>query len=133
QVVTLRVERSQLDTIAGKRLTLQITTQIKADTPIEVIDNIAQIEVNNNPKKDSNIVPVTPPPTTPEIDKDVEGKEHLDIDYETNYNYNVVTILPSNIEEYEKFIITDNVDIGLEVVNAEVTLEGERTNAIAVA
>src|SRR5699024_270720 len=94
QLVTLKVERDQLDEIAGQKLTLQITAQIKADTPIEVIDNVAQIEVNDNPAEDSNIVPVTPPPTTPEIDKDVEGEDHLDIDYAKDYNYNVITTLP---------------------------------------
>src|SRR5699024_11264910 len=61
QLVTLKVERDQLDEIAGQELTLQITAQIIADTPIEVIDNVEQIEGNDNPQEDSNIVPVTPP------------------------------------------------------------------------
>src|SRR5699024_5392965 len=99
---------------------------------IEVIDNVAQIEVNDNPAEDSNVVPVTPPPTTPEIDKDVEGQEHLDIDYEKAYNYNVITKLPSNIEDYEKFVVTDKVDKGLAVKGAKVTVDGQETKAIEV-
>src|SRR5699024_10815479 len=61
-------------------------------------------------------------PTTPEIDKDVEGTDHLDIDYDKEYKYNVSTKLPSNIEDYEKFIVTDNVDKGLEVIKNKVTV-----------
>src|SRR5699024_1386267 len=118
--------------IAGQKLTLQITAQIKADTPIEVIDNVAQIEVNDNPAEDSNIVPVTPPPTTPEIDKDVEGEDHLDIDYAKDYNYNVITTLPSNIKDYEKFVVTDKVDKGLAVQGATVTVDGKETAAVEV-
>src|SRR5699024_7631112 len=132
QLVILKVEREQLDEIAGQELTLQLTAQIKADTPIEVIDNVAQIEVNDNPAEDSNIVPVTPPPTTPEIDKDVEGEDHLNIDYAKDYNYNVITTLPSNIKDYEKFVVTDKVDKGLAVQDATVTVDGKETAAVEV-
>src|SRR5699024_5959211 len=76
QLVTLVVDRSELNKIKGKELTLQITAQIQEGVEIEVIDNQAQIQLNDNPKKDSNIVPVIPP-STPEIDKDVEGGTHL--------------------------------------------------------
>src|SRR5699024_343732 len=123
---------SELNKIKGKELTLQITAQIQEGVEIEVIDNQAQIQLNDNPKKDSNIVPVIPP-STPEIDKDVEGGTHLDVDYETDYNYNVITQLPSNIADYEKFTITDEVDEGLAVVNAFATVDGEESDAIEVA
>src|SRR5699024_1102917 len=131
QLVTLVVYRSELNKIKGKELTLQITAQIQEGVEIEVIDNQAQIQLNDNPKKDSNIVPVIPP-STPEIDKDVEGGTHLDVDYETDYNYNVITQLPSNIADYEKFTITDEVDEGLAVVDAFATVDGEESDAIEV-
>src|SRR5699024_7052756 len=132
QLVTLKVDYAQLNEIAGQQLTLQIAAQIKGDVEIEVIDNQAQIQVNDQPKKDSNIVPVIPPPTTPEIEKDVEGEEHLEIDYEKDYRYNVTIELPSDIEAYEKFIVIDNVDNGLAVVDAKVTVDGETTEAVQV-
>src|SRR5699024_4048538 len=72
------------------------------------------------------------PKTQPEIDKDVEGGTHQDVDYETDYNYNVITQLPSNIANYEKFTITDEVDEGLAVVNAFATVDGEESDAIEV-
>src|SRR5699024_12186425 len=102
QLVTLKVERDQLDEIAGQELTLQITAQIKADTPIEVIDNVAQIEVNDNPAEDSNIVPVTPPVETPDVVKEDEGNEReygKDLDekeYEKDNNYRVNIKVPNN-------------------------------------
>src|SRR5699024_2026937 len=130
QLVTLEMTREVLDEIAGKELTLEITAQIKDGTPIEVIDNQANIQVNDNPKKDSNIVPVTPPPTTPVVDKDVEGTDHLDIDFDKEYKYNIVTALPKTIDQYEKLIITDKVDEGLEVIDAVVTVDGEEYEGI---
>src|SRR5699024_9562836 len=76
------------------------------------------------------VVYVYYPSTTPKIDKDVEGKEHFDVDYEKDYNYNVITQLPINIYDYEKFVITDKVDKGLEVQGATVTVDGEETTAV---
>src|SRR5699024_2192541 len=79
-----------------------------------------------------DVVYVYYPSTTPKIDKDVEGKEHFDVDYEKDYNYNVITQLPINIYDYEKFVITDKVDKGLEVQGATVTVDGEETTAVEV-
>src|SRR5699024_3559886 len=134
QLVTVTLDENQIQDLAGKEIKLVITAKINEDVEIEVIDNQANIQVNNNPKVDSNIVPVTPvdPPTTPEINKDVEGTDHLDIDYNKEYKYNVTTKLPSNTEDYEKFIVTDNVDKGLAVIKDKVTVtvDGEAYDGI---
>src|SRR5699024_5369963 len=90
QLVTVLLENDQIDPLAGKEIKLVITAIINADVEVEVIDNQASIQVNDNPKVDSNIVPVIPP-TTPNISKDVEGSDHLDIDFDKEYNYNIIT------------------------------------------
>lgn len=70
QLVTLSLDREQLDVIAGQELTLQITAFIQDGVEVEVIDNQATIQVNDNPTEESNIVPVIPPtPGTLEITK----------------------------------------------------------------
>src|SRR5699024_3488138 len=115
QLVTVLLENEEIEPFAGKEIKLVITAKINADVEVEVIDNQASIQVNDNPKVDSNKVPVIPP-TTPNIEKDVEGTDHLDIDFNKEYNYNIVTELPSNIKDYERYVITDNVDPGLVVM-----------------
>ncbi|WP_182201150.1 isopeptide-forming domain-containing fimbrial protein [Paraliobacillus salinarum] len=133
QLVTLTLNESQIKELAGSEIKLVITATINADTEIEVIDNQASIQVNDDPNIDSNIVPVIPP-TKPNIDKDVEGVEHLNIDYNKEYNYNVITELPTNIEDYEKYIVTDKVDLGL-VVNAagvKATVDGQEYAGLTV-
>jgi len=129
QLVTVTLDEDQIKDLAGKEIKLVITAKINDDVEIDIIDNQASIQVNDLPKKESNIVPVTPedPPTTPKIEKNVEGTNHLDVDYDKEYEYNVITTLPNNIAAYEKFIITDEVDQGL-VVNADkvtATVDGD--------
>src|SRR5699024_5262309 len=46
QLVTLQLDRTQLDEISGQRLTLQITAKIKEGTEVQIIDNKAEIQVN---------------------------------------------------------------------------------------
>jgi len=79
QLVTLRVEREELDDITGKQLTLQITVKIKPDVEIEIIDNDATIQVNDNPGKKSNIVKVQPVEGSLTVIKiDATDKTHLE-------------------------------------------------------
>ncbi|MBA4538667.1 isopeptide-forming domain-containing fimbrial protein [Bacillus aquiflavi] len=66
-------------------------------------------------------------PSDPAIDKDVNGKDHLSIDREKEYVYNITTPIPNNIKEYTKFVITDEVDPGLTVLKdkVKVTVDGK--------
>ena len=61
QVVTLILDREQLETVKGIELTLEIESKINEDAPIELIDNKATIQLNDNPSEDSNVVTVIPP------------------------------------------------------------------------
>ena len=126
QSVVLELDREQLNEIAGKEVNLQITAKIQSGTDIELIDNKATIQLNDDPAEESNVVTVIPPkPITPEIVKDVEGKEHLDIEREKNYVYNVKTNIPTELGGYKTMTITDALDRRLEVVNAKVLVDGQ--------
>ncbi|KGX85262.1 SdrD B-like domain-containing protein [Pontibacillus litoralis] len=71
-------------------------------------------------------------PSVPKIDKDVNGKKHLDILREKEYQYNVITQIPNDIKYYDKFSITDKVDKGLTVIKEKVavTVDGKESNAL---
>ncbi|XCY68209.1 isopeptide-forming domain-containing fimbrial protein [Streptococcus iniae] len=73
--------------------------------------------------KDSNTVPVLPPtPTEPGIDKKINKTlEHLDIERNTSYMYNVNAALPNDISTYKNFVITDNLEDVL-TINGEVVV-----------
>src|SRR5699024_1477820 len=96
----------------------------------------ASIQVNDNPKVDSNIVPVTPvdpptPPETPEVEKSVEGedgefvKELVEKEYEKSYRYHVTTVVPKDLEGYESIILSDEIDDRLTIVDTKVLVDGE--------
>src|SRR5699024_292553 len=105
QLVTLLLNREQLNEIAGSEINLQITAKINADVEVETIENVANVQVNNEPDIDSNVVTVVPPvPEVPSIVKDVEGQGHINVNREEEYNYNIITTLPNEIEFYERFI-----------------------------
>ena len=128
QTVTMKLDRKQLNGIAGQEINLQITAKIKSGTDIELIDNKATIQLNDNPKVDSNVVTVIPPePETPGIIKDVEGEDHLEIGHEKAYNYNVKTTVPVELGGYKDLTITDKLDGRLDVVGATVLVDGKVT------
>ncbi|MGF2716847.1 isopeptide-forming domain-containing fimbrial protein, partial [Bacillus cereus] len=114
----LTLTREQLNLIAGKEVNLQITAKIKDGTPIEVIDNIANIQLNDKPSVNSNKVQVTPPtPIKPVITKDVEGKEHLEVETEKSYNYNVKSKIADDVRGYKTLTISDTLDKRLDIVS----------------
>ncbi len=128
QLVTLKVDREQLDKIAGQELTLQITAQIKAGVEVEVIDNEATIQVNDNPSEQSNKVPVIPPP---EIEKDIDGEkaeEPVEKLRGEEYDYNVTTTLPQDVSGFKTVLISDDLDERLSVVEAKVLVDGETSD-----
>src|SRR5699024_10486177 len=101
QTVMLELDREQLDSISGKEINLQITAKIQSGTDIELIDNKATIQLNDNPSEDSNVVtvvplePVVPTPTEPEpkepvieeVEKEVAEGEKLPKTATDMFNY----------------------------------------------
>ena len=49
----------------------------------------------------------------PTITKDVEGATNLDMKRDTEYTYNLTVDLPTNIDEYKTFVVTDTLDARL--------------------
>jgi len=60
QLVKLTLDRNQLESIKGQVVTLQIGAKISSNVDIEIIDNQATIQVNDEPIEESNIVKVEP-------------------------------------------------------------------------
>src|SRR5690625_1076491 len=121
--------------LAGKQqIELVIPAKINIDTNINAypdgnIPNTATVYFKHKDNEESakETDPVTVTPEDPSIVKDVNGKEHIFIDREKEYIYNVVTALPNDIKDYTKFVITDEVDVGLSVNESGVkaTVDGE--------
>ncbi len=81
----------------------------------------------------------------PTIDKKINGNlEALPINPLTNYNYDIKTLIPEDIKEYKKYVVTDTLDNRLVMqgkpivkidgaeVNAsivDVTVEGQKVTA----
>ncbi|NQN94454.1 isopeptide-forming domain-containing fimbrial protein, partial [Streptococcus suis] len=57
-------------------------------------------------------VTVTTPPVTKKIN---ESLDHLDTATQTNYTYNIKTVLPTDIATYKRFVITDSLESELAV------------------
>ncbi|WHL20853.1 isopeptide-forming domain-containing fimbrial protein [Streptococcus iniae] len=133
QKVTITFTKDQVKSYAGKAIHVTFAAKVKdgADlTPYMVngptsIPNTANYIINNDPNmtKDSNTVPVLPPtPTEPGIDKKINKTlEHLDIERNTSYMYNVNAALPNDISTYKNFVITDNLEDVL-TINGEVVV-----------
>lgn len=104
--------------LAGKTVELVITAQVKLDAaqtypdkPVTV-DNKASVEYTNKTDVagtpiESPTVTVTTPPLTKMIN---ETSLHLDTPTEQAYNYNIKTVLPSDIANYKTFAINDTID-----------------------
>ncbi|MGF2716569.1 isopeptide-forming domain-containing fimbrial protein, partial [Bacillus cereus] len=132
QDISLVLDRTQLDSLVGKEVNIQITSQIKDGTPIETVPNKGTIQVNDNPVIESNEVTVTPPtPEKPSIHKDVEGKDHLATEYEKEYNYNVKTTIPADVKGYKSLTIADTLDKRLDLVGAKVLVDGKESKLVA--
>ncbi|MRB24968.1 isopeptide-forming domain-containing fimbrial protein, partial [Bacillus thuringiensis] len=61
---------------------------------------------------------------TPNIVKDVEGKEHLEIEQGKDYNYNVKTKIADSVAEYKYLTISDTLDKRLDIVKTTVLVDG---------
>ncbi|MBY6296524.1 isopeptide-forming domain-containing fimbrial protein, partial [Streptococcus suis] len=82
-------------------------------------------------------VTVTTPPVTKKIN---ENLDHLDTATQTNYTYNIKTVLPTDIASYKTFVINDDLDKDLEVQGTpiikgdaakffKVTVDGQKVRA----
>lgn len=101
----------------GAEVNVQIKALVLGDTKAENVPNKATIKLNDKPSIDSNVVTVIPPnPITPNIVKDVEGKEHLEIEQGKDYNYNVKTKIADSVAEYKYLTISDTLDKRLDIV-----------------
>ncbi|NQS52085.1 isopeptide-forming domain-containing fimbrial protein [Streptococcus suis] len=107
--------------LAGKKVELVITAQVKSTSKAPKIDNTAKVTYQNKSHVDGTPdsetpptppVTVTPPPVTKKIN---ETLDHLDTATKTNYNYNIKTVLPTDIASYKTFVINDDLDKDLEV------------------
>ncbi|MFX3960288.1 isopeptide-forming domain-containing fimbrial protein, partial [Streptococcus suis] len=80
------------------------------------IDNTAKVTYQNKNHVDGepdSETPPTPPVTvtTPPVTKKInENLDHLDTATQTNYTYNIKTVLPTDIATYKRFVITDSLE-----------------------
>ncbi|MGF2716821.1 isopeptide-forming domain-containing fimbrial protein, partial [Bacillus cereus] len=132
QNVSLILDRKQLDKLVGTEVTVQIKAHMKEDAKVETVPNKATITLNDNPSIESNEVTVIPPnPIKPNIFKDVEGKEHLEIAHGKDYNYNIKTIISDDVSEYKTLVISDILDSRLDVIKAKVLVDGKESDVKA--
>ncbi|HFI0236217.1 TPA: isopeptide-forming domain-containing fimbrial protein, partial [Streptococcus suis] len=98
-----------------------ITAQVKATSTAAKIDNTAKVTYQNKNHVDGepdSETPPTPPVTvtTPPVTKKInESLDHLDTATQTNYTYNIKTVLPTDIATYKRFVITDSLESELAV------------------
>lgn len=81
--------------------------------------------VINKTENGFEIVNTLNDPVVPPIVKDVEGNEHLDMNRNKEYKYNVKTVIPENIAGYKNLTIKDVLDNRLTVIKADVLVDGE--------
>ncbi|PGZ73517.1 hypothetical protein COE61_22875 [Bacillus thuringiensis] len=70
----------------------------------------------------------------PTIDKKINGKlEALPINPLTNYNYDIKTLIPEDIKEYKKYVVTDTLDNRLVIQGKPIVkIDGAEVNASIV-
>lgn len=70
-------------------------------------------------------------PTTPTITKDVEGKDHLDVDFEKSFNYNIKATVPEVLVGYETLTIKDTLNERLAIEDVKVLVGGSASDLTA--
>ena len=143
QTITLTLTEDQVKANGGQAVELSFTAKIKAGADLTpyltdrgfTVPNTASYDANipNRPglHKDSNKVPViVPKEPEPEITKKINRTlDHLDVEYDAPYMYNVNTVLPKDIDKYKEFTVTDTLEPVLAIADTPVAyVDGRDAN-----
>ena len=143
QTITLTLTEEQVKANGGQAVELSFTAKIKAGADLTpyltdrgfTVPNTASYDANipNRPglHKDSNKVPViVPKEPEPEITKKINRTlDHLDVEYDAPYMYNVNTALPKDIDKYREFTVTDKLESVLAIADTPVAyVDGRDAN-----
>ncbi|WP_421114586.1 LPXTG-anchored isopeptide-forming adhesin PadA [Streptococcus oralis] len=143
QTITLILTEEQVKANGGQAVELSFTAKIKAGADLTpyltergfTVPNTASYDANipNRPglHKDSNKVPViVPKEPEPEITKKINRTlDHLDVEYDAPYMYNVNTALPKDIDKYKEFTVTDTLESVLAIADTPVAyVDGRDAN-----
>ena len=143
QTITLTLTEDQVKANGGQAVELSFTAKIKAGADLTpyltdrgfTVPNTASYDANipHRPglHKDSNKVPViVPKEPEPEITKKINRTlDHLDVEYDAPYMYNVNTALPKDIDKYKEFTVTDTLEPVLAIADTPVAyVDGRDAN-----
>ena len=143
QTITLTLTEEQVKANGGQAVELSFTAKIKAGADLTpyltdrgfTVPNTASYDatIPNRPglHKDSNKVPViVPKEPEPEITKKINRTlDHLDVEYDAPYMYNVNTVLPKDIDKYKEFTVTDTLESVLAIADTPVAyVDGRDAN-----
>jgi len=143
QTITLTLTKEQVKANGGQAVELSFTAKIKAGADLTpyltdrgfTVPNTASYDANipHRPglHKDSNKVPViVPKEPEPEISKKINRTlDHLDVEYDAPYMYNVNTALPKDIDKYKEFTVTDTLEPVLAIADTPVAyVDGRDAN-----
>ncbi|MEW4498637.1 LPXTG-anchored isopeptide-forming adhesin PadA [Streptococcus oralis] len=143
QTITLTLTKEQVKANGGQAVELSFTAKIKAGADLTLyltdrgftVPNTASYDAKFPHKpglhKDSNKVPViVPKEPEPEITKKINRTlDHLDVEYDAPYMYNVNTALPKDIDKYKEFTVTDTLESVLGIADTPVAyVDGRDAN-----
>ena len=143
QTITLTLTKEQVKANGGQAVELSFTAKIKAGADLTpyltdrgfTVPNTASYDAKFPHKpglhKDSNKVPVVvPKEPEPEISKKINRTlDHLDVEYDAPYMYNVNTTLPKDIDKYKEFTVTDTLESVLAIADTPVAyVDGRDAN-----
>ena len=143
QTITLTLTEEQVKANGGQSVELSFTAKIKAGADLSpyltdrgfTVPNTASYDAKFPHKpglhKDSNKVPViVPKEPEPEISKKINRTlDHLDVEYDAPYMYNVNTTLPKDIDKYKEFTVTDTLEPVLAIADTPVAyVDGRDAN-----
>ena len=143
QTITLTLTEDQVKANGGQAVELTFDAKIKAGADLSpyltdrgfTVPNTASYDAKFPHKpglhKDSNKVPViVPKEPEPEISKKINRTlDHLDVEYDAPYMYNVNTTLPKDIDKYKEFTVTDTLEPVLAIADTPVAyVDGRDAN-----
>ncbi|EUJ23848.1 SpaA isopeptide-forming pilin-related protein, partial [Listeria cornellensis] len=130
---TINKKNNSYAFLSGQTYTMNIQTKIKDGVTDEQlapfiqdggIPNQAELAFSNSGKIVSEIPKVTPPPVNPEISKDIEGKEHLELANRNDaFDWNVHTAFGNQTASWNQAIITDQINTLLSIEKIQITDE----------